>query len=709
MIKRHKHPRFRGQALVEFAVIAAGFLMLIFLIIEAARILWAWGTVQAAARAGARYAVTGNFDPTCSTSGIAKYANLCPNVELRRPASVIRAAHDSLAGLPLNESTTAVFEDMEFYNIEVFGVDRVGQIRGTNLAPPIGPEPYAGAPNQPVIVRVTYRVPIITPFFSPILPSIPVFGQTVLYNEPFGQLGGTGQSAGVPPPIPPLPTPGVTPSHTPTPTPGATSTSTQTATPTATATVEACPVRYVSSLVATVRLANVTGLYANGGVPYTVSFYNLTVNPNVVIGTAVMVPDTGNIHACDGFGSTVLPLGSISGGHVVEVRHPDGSSATIIVQADPDTPTPTPTNTATATVGPTPTNTPTITATPNTPFIQVIPNSCAVVPDGGAIPVQVFGYNWGAGASVSVFMNSQLIQTIAADSEGTFTVSWTQSIANGNTYTILAQKVGASNTKSFFVPCLNVTPTPVLVPPTPTPVPADLVIGELVIVSTPPIVEYLPVDFQVVITNTGEVDVNNQFFVDVFIDPPTVYPEYIPIGDNPAYIAVDALAGGGTAVLNITSFNGFTGGATDRQVYSMVDSLRANGESSETNNIVGPLDVSVIPSTRQPTPTPNGNQIISGIVRSFVGQDYVPQHRAIVWLKNDTTAQLIAATSTNGIGYYQFANVPLGSTYTVIACLPRTATPDHPELYYAGERPGVTPPYTFARVNMNLSFVCSAN
>mgnify|MGYP001176905220 CR=1 FL=1 len=709
MIKRKKHPRSKGQALVEFAVIAAGFLMLIFLIIEAARILWAWGTVQAAARAGARYAVTGNFDPSCATTGIAKYSNICTDVELRRPASVIRATHDGLAGLPLNEDPASLFEDNEFYTIEVFGVDRLGQIRGTNLPAPVGPEPYAGAPNQPVIVRVTYRVPIITPFFSPILPSIPVFGQTVLYNEPFGQLGGTGQSAGAPPPIPALPTAGVTPSHTPTPTPGATSTSTQTATATATATVPACPVRYVTSLVATLRVANVTGLYANGGTPYVVSFYNMSVNPNVVIGTATMVPDTGDVHACDGFGSTVLPVNSIHGGDVVEVRHPDGSTATIIVQADPDTPTPTPTNTATATVGPSPTGTPTITATPNTPFIQVIPNSCAVVPESGTVPVQVFGFNWGANQTVSIFMNGQLIQQKLADAEGAFMVSWTQAIANGQTYTILAQRVGASHTRSFFVPCLNVTATPVIVPPTSTPVPADLVVGMPMVVSTPPIVEYLPVDFQVVITNTGEVDVNNQFFVDVFIDPANVYPEYIPIGSNPAYIAVDTLPGGETAVLNITSYNGFTGGATDRDLYSMVDSLRAIGESSEVNNVAGPVDVVVVPSTRVPTPTPNGNQIISGIVRSFIGQDYVPQNRAVIWLKNDATAQLIASTSTNNLGFYQFTNVPLGATYTVIACLPRTPTVDHPEGYYAGERPGVTPPYQFARVNMNLSFVCAAN
>ncbi len=50
-----------AQALVEFALTILVFLLLIFMIIEVARILQAYVTLQNAARAGARYAVTGQF------------------------------------------------------------------------------------------------------------------------------------------------------------------------------------------------------------------------------------------------------------------------------------------------------------------------------------------------------------------------------------------------------------------------------------------------------------------------------------------------------------------------------------------------------------------------------------------------------------------------------------------------------------------------
>ncbi|HUM69989.1 MAG TPA: pilus assembly protein, partial [Chloroflexota bacterium] len=61
--KLHHSP---GQALVEFALVIVAVLMMIFLIIESARILWAWNTVQNAARIGARYAITGSWEgPEC--------------------------------------------------------------------------------------------------------------------------------------------------------------------------------------------------------------------------------------------------------------------------------------------------------------------------------------------------------------------------------------------------------------------------------------------------------------------------------------------------------------------------------------------------------------------------------------------------------------------------------------------------------------------
>ena len=689
-----KQSRTKGQALVEFAIIAAGLLMIIFLIIEAARILWAWGTVQNAARAGARYAITGNFENDCATQDIAKFSDLCTDIDLRRPASVINETHQNLAGLPLNEDTTSVFEDNEYYSIEVFGVDQLGQLKGSFLPEPYGPEPFAGAPNRPVVVRVTYRVPIITPFFSPILPSIPVFGQTTLYNEPFGQLGGTGQSAGAPPPVPPLPTPGVTPTFTPTPTPGASNTPTDEPTLTPTNTRVSCPVRWTSSLVANIGSASVTGIYDNEGINYTVNFYNYTLDPGLIspIGSATMLEDTGNVHPCPGIGNTFLTITGDNIGQTIRVVHPDGTFADMIVQGGTDTPTPTATSTETPTVGPTVTSTPTATSTPRGPFISVLPSSCALAP---STEIFVSGVNWPDDEAILIYVNGRLReQILASQHSGTFTKNWVETIEDGQTYQVLAVASGGDqDAHTFVVPCTDITPTPILATPTNTPIPADLIIGNPVLISTPPIVEYEPVQFQVPITNDGEVDVNSQFFVDIFIDPPNIYPDYIPIPPNPAYSAVGSLSGGSSKVITITSDIGFTGGATDRSVYSMVDSLQDITEDSETNNISDELNVIVIPAdTPEPTPTPDGFSTISGRVR-FLISSWIPQERARVYLTNNTTAETISSDITDDTGYFEFDNISANvDGYKATACFTIEG------VVYVGEIPVVHPPNNFASI-----------
>ena len=57
-----KRKKYRAQGLVEFALILPVLLMLMFSIIEIARLLHAWLAVENGARYGVRYAVTGEFD-----------------------------------------------------------------------------------------------------------------------------------------------------------------------------------------------------------------------------------------------------------------------------------------------------------------------------------------------------------------------------------------------------------------------------------------------------------------------------------------------------------------------------------------------------------------------------------------------------------------------------------------------------------------------
>lgn len=70
-VHRTRHGRFsncRGQALVEFAVAIICLLMLVFGIIEIARIMLCYTTVANAARIGARYAIVNGSPPGSTTN-----------------------------------------------------------------------------------------------------------------------------------------------------------------------------------------------------------------------------------------------------------------------------------------------------------------------------------------------------------------------------------------------------------------------------------------------------------------------------------------------------------------------------------------------------------------------------------------------------------------------------------------------------------------
>lgn len=704
----------RGQALLEFALILTVLLMIIFFIIEASRIMWAWITVQNAARAGARYAITGDFDPDCATNGIDRYQYLCDETDptkikdanWRRPASIIKVTHDELRGLPLNE-TVAMTED-NGYEIFVWGVDDEELSdgismywRGSFMNEPRGPEPYGGKPNLPVAVRVIHYVPIITPFFRLIRSSIPVYGQTVLYNEPFDQLGGTGQSAGVPPPIPAMMTAGPTPTFTPTPTPGDTPTPTETSTPTDTPTAVPCPVRYTSSLVAGARFASVTGLWdAGGGAFHSVTFYDITDGDDpedpgatnlVELGTAVMAPDTNDNQACPGVGDTAPPnqlSAPLQGGHFIKVVHSDGSSAVAQVQQGTDTPTPTHTSTPAPTSTLLPTNTPLPTATPRDPYVEVL-ETC-VAPGSQRITVSVLN-NW-PNEDIVIFFDGTAVTTIYAyQHSGSKTIYITIEAVDGQTHTVRAETPGGVFDEDTFVsPCTGIVPTPVTATTTPTPKPPDLVIvGQPTLVSTTPIVEYEPVQFSVLITNTGDIDVNSQFFVDIYFDPTEVYSTYIPLDYSSGYLAIGSLAGGISRVITITVPEGFSGGLTEREVYGMVDSLRAVVETSEQNNVTGSeLNVRVTPvASPTPSPTPENTDSVIGYVYSY-NNGWAPQPRAEVWLKEVGAADpmVIGPVQADNNGDYTIAGVPIGVEFTAIACLRGTN--------YVYERPLVTAPST---------------
>ena len=69
---RPRRIRQRAQGMVEFALALPVLLALLFGVIEFARIFQAWLSIENGARAGVRYAVTGEFNPDyCAAAGAA--------------------------------------------------------------------------------------------------------------------------------------------------------------------------------------------------------------------------------------------------------------------------------------------------------------------------------------------------------------------------------------------------------------------------------------------------------------------------------------------------------------------------------------------------------------------------------------------------------------------------------------------------------------
>lgn len=675
MFKLKNDSRSTGQALVEFALIAVVLLMMIFLIIEAARIMWAWGTVQNAAREGARYAITGQLDrEVCAVDSLEKFKiPICDELQDFRVASVISRTHNGLTGIPLNE-TSGAFEDDEYYQIEVWGGDLSNQIRPN----------FAGVPNGAVIVRAYYRVPIITPFFRPILPSIPVFGQTIMYNESFGQLGsGSSEGAALPPPMEEFPTAGPTPSPTFTPTPGI-PTLTPTTAATATATPNVCRVKFDGAAVAGNNF-----VYVTGEIGTLVRILNLTTGGQQ-ISTVYTVAGPFDGHACPGFIMVFLD-GPLIAGHTIAVESNDGSQDITFVL--PGTPTPTPTHTSTATPTPLYTSTPTpvtppATATPQDPYIVAVP-SCGSLNGNNQVTINLLGYNWPNNKDIIIYWQTagNIRTTIPSGHGGSFIHQWTenqvtQPASNStNVYTILAVTTNRQASTTYKIPCDNATAVPTSpATSTPTPAPADLIIvGPPQLETEGDIIGYRPVQFSVVISNTGDVDVNNQFFVDLYLDPSgPVQPDdvRIPVEQSSGYAGVSALPGNTSRVITITAPFGFANEPDPHSVYGMVDSIEQIGESVETNNIsiMATADYVTPGPTPTPSPTPPpgvGDNTIVGIVNWSSPDGLDPLHRALVTLYN-SSGIAINFTQADANGFYQFTDVPGTSgdvrTYTVTAC-----------------------------------------
>ncbi|MCA9985096.1 MAG: pilus assembly protein [Anaerolineales bacterium] len=670
-----------GQALVEFALILIVLLLLVFFIVEAGRILWGWAMVQNAARRASRYAITGNFEPDLAC--LQAIPATCATDEAR-VISIHQVALDAMTGLPTDE--TIPFDEDFYLLIEVWGVNEFGEFEND----------FAGIPGQPMMVRVVYNVPIITPILSGIVENVPVLGQVVINNELFNQVGGISSGQSLPPIVPPVPTAGPTATPTPTDTPTTTATFTPgpspTNTPTSTLTPSATPIRCavrfneISQIVDGANSFDVTGDFNSGndflGTPYNLTVIDLTTGTTLASGIP-MVNGGGNFD-CPGFRNVILPGGqTLQANHIIIVQSEDGTFdvATVATVVPTATLIPTDTPEPTFTYTPTPSTTPS--ATPVTPYIVLDP-TCAIGPNP---TFRVRGFNWPTSNQVTLFWDGAVQDIIPAGHSGSFIRTWNMtSIANGF-YTVRANNGTTNYTVQMQISnnCGFVTSTPIPATPTNTPNPADLVIvGDPVMQITRPLAEHTPVVVRVVISNTGEVDINSQFFVDVYFDPDPAdlnLPTSINVNSSSGYMAVSSLAGRTSRVITITAPLGFTGGLTvTREVYAMVDSLRNIDEDpagGEDNNIAGPIYVANV----TPGPTPTATSVftsglrISGVVRTLLG-NWVPQHRAAVYLfyvdGPSGTMTMTNQTTSAQNGTYLFDNLlapDLNDYYQVVGCI----------------------------------------
>jgi len=181
----------QGQALVEFALLIMIILFLIFVVVDGARLLFAWATLQYSAREGARYGITGQFDDDVAGNPLA------------RVTSIQRRVEGAITALEVD--TGAGRDQIHYLGIAVCGSrdDPNAPASGDCMGDPSLVGPFAGSGRWPLAVKVEYRLPMLTPLTRPLADSVLLRGELTLTNEPFDQVAGSSLSGGASaPPIP---------------------------------------------------------------------------------------------------------------------------------------------------------------------------------------------------------------------------------------------------------------------------------------------------------------------------------------------------------------------------------------------------------------------------------------------------------------------------------------------------------------------------
>ena len=156
--------KMRGQGMVEFALMLPIVLLMIYGLMEMARLMQAYLTIQHAAREGARYAITGQ-----STTGVVA----------DRPSSIVSKTRDAATGLQIASSSDTpnvepgnnpFYLDVSLDPVNGGGATSVITVTVTYNYAPLMPVRFADITLLPTIVKLQGRAVMITERIDKVTP-----------------------------------------------------------------------------------------------------------------------------------------------------------------------------------------------------------------------------------------------------------------------------------------------------------------------------------------------------------------------------------------------------------------------------------------------------------------------------------------------------------------------------------------------------------
>jgi hypothetical protein len=163
----------RAQGLAEFALILPVLLVVLFVLIELARVLHAWLAVENGARQGIRYAVTMEYDPSKCGSPLLEDGT-CPEADVpeARLASIHDAAWYGSSSIVRVKETEANADQPSYFHVVVCRPEDLIDPADASSPTTCAPNEEPGGPGDQIVIVVEFNHPILLPILSSIAPEI---------------------------------------------------------------------------------------------------------------------------------------------------------------------------------------------------------------------------------------------------------------------------------------------------------------------------------------------------------------------------------------------------------------------------------------------------------------------------------------------------------------------------------------------------------